>query len=132
MKPGKESLKLRAFVTITWDMLNSKAYKQLSYSASKALPYFMGKPKKHMKDPDYYSVEITFSYSEGKRYGFSSATFSKVIQDLVKLGFIDPVEKGGLRGSCKSTSKFRISDRWKKFDKGEFKNIDWKQFSTDI
>src|SRR5208283_3666439 len=120
------------FVAITWDMLNSKAYEEVTYSAAKALPYFLGKCKRHFYDPQRYRLEFSFSYSEGKRYGFSPSTFSKVIQELVRKGFIDPVDKGGLRSDGKSYNLFRLSQRWQKYGKNDFEHIDWKCFEPRL
>ena len=116
------------FVALTWQMLNSKAYIELPPSACKALPYFLGKVKLHIQDPQRYLTEFSFSYREGNRYGFSSATFSKVIQALVRFGFIDPVDKGGLRGNCKSCNRFKLSRRWENYKTINFAPQEWKNF----
>ena len=93
----KKRNKVTSFSALPWEMLNSPAYIQLPHSAAKALPYFIGKVKTRLDDPERYRTEFSFSYREGKRYGFASATFSKVIQALVAYGLIDPIDKGGLR-----------------------------------
>jgi hypothetical protein len=97
---------------MTWDLLNSKAYKDLPSSAAKLLPYALGKPKVHMKNPACYQTEFEFTYSEGKRHGFASTTFSRCLDELVKKGFIKPVHKGGLRGDGFSSSKYLLSLAW--------------------
>jgi hypothetical protein len=126
---GKRSLnKLPPFVPITWDVLNSRAYKELPYAAAKALPYFLGKIKISFNDPLRFTTEFPLSYPEAKTYGFAPATFSKVIQKLVYFGFIDPVDKGGLRGCGKSYNLFRLSKRWKFYGEQEFKSINWQCF----
>ena len=119
---------LPPFVPLLWEMLNSNVYKILKYASAKALPYFMGKVKEAYRDPQRYLVEFSFSYSEAARYGFASSTFSKIIQELVGKGFIDPVDKGGLRSDGKSYNLFRLSERWKKYGTEEFKDINWKCF----
>jgi len=116
------------FVAITWDMLNSKAYEEVTYSAAKALPYFLGKCKRHFYDPQRYRLEFSFPYSEGERYGFSPSTFSKVIQELVRRGFIDPVDKGGLKSDGKSCNLFRLSNRWLKYGTKDFESTEWRCF----
>ncbi len=127
-KRGKRSRKLPPFVPMTWEMLNSKAYKELSYSASKALPYFIGKPKKRIIDPEHYQIDFAFTYREAKKCGFTTATWKKCIIELIEKGFIDPVWKGGLRGDGKSSNKFRMSLRWLDYGTAEFKIKSWGQF----
>lgn len=124
--------KLPPFVPLLWEMLNSKAYKDLNYASAKALPYFLGKYRGAYKDGQKYLFEFSFSYSEAKRYGFASSTFSKVIQELVRKGFIDPVDKGGLRGDGKSYNLFKLSERWERYGTEEFKHKDWKCFLPKI
>jgi hypothetical protein len=111
---------------IHWEMLNSDAYKELSHSAAKALPYFIGKDgKAQQKSGSRTRSEIEFPYGEATRLGFATRTFSRVIQGLTAQGFIDPVAHGGLRGLCKSTNKFRISERWRAYGKPDFKKVSW-------
>jgi len=119
---------LPPFVALTWGLLNNEAYKQLKSSSAKALPYFLGKFKGGYRDPQRYLTEFPFSYSEGRKYGFAPATFSTVIQELVRKGFIDPVDKGGLRSDGKSYNLFKLSERWEKYGTAEFKALDWKCF----
>lgn len=122
----------RGFVMLFWELLNSKAYKELTPSAAKALPYFLGKVQLPPKDPNRFVEEIEFSYREGHRMGFANATFSKIIQDLIRFGFIDPVKKGGLRGDRRTSSRFRLSRRWADFGAEKFKSADWKSFHQDL
>jgi hypothetical protein len=125
---SKRGDRLPPFVPLPWQMLNSKAFIELPPSASKALPYFFGKVKLSFRDPQRYFAEFSFSYTEGKRYGFALATFSKVIQALVRFGFIDPVDKGGLRGECKSFNRFKLSKRWETYGTENFLPSEWKTF----
>jgi hypothetical protein len=89
------------FVAVFWIMLNGKAYKKLPASASKMLPYFLGKVHDkdffHPDSPGRYDFTFPFTYSEAKRLGFGRSTFYKVLRDLTRFGFIDVVKKGGLR-----------------------------------
>lgn len=126
--PRGKSNRLPPFVALTWEMLNSKAYKVLPPSAAKVLPYFLGKPKYNYNDPQRYREEFPFSYSEAKKYGFAIATHHKSISQLVEKGFIDPVDKGGLRGLGRSYSLFTLSWRWKDYDKLGFEKIAWRCF----
>jgi len=127
-KRGKENNKLPPFVALTWEMLNSIAYKDLPPSAAKVLPYFLGKPKFNYNDPERYREEFPLSYSEAKRYGFAIATHHRSIRELIEKGFIDPVDKGGLRGLGKSCSLFTLSWRWKEYGRPGFEKIEWRCF----
>lgn len=111
-----------------WALLNHAAYTKLKPSAAKALPLFLGKPKKSYVDPEFYDTTFSFSYKEGKKHGFALSTFANCIRNLMSLGFIDPVDKGGLRGDSKSSNKFRLSRRWEKYGTPEFKDEDWDTF----
>ena len=120
--------KLPPFVPLIWKMLNSAAYHELPSSAAKALPYFLGKVKRTPTDLQYYADQFSFSYSEGNKLGFAFATFSKIIQNLVSFGFVDPEDKGGLRGECKSYNLFKLSGRWEAYGTDQFEAVDWKCF----
>jgi hypothetical protein len=113
------------FVMLPWDALNNAAYISLKHAAAHALPYFLGKAKFQFKDPQRYIAEFNFSYKEGKRYGFANATFYSIIQELVRKGFIDPVDKGGMKSDGKSYNWFRLSKRWEKYGKEDFVLIEW-------
>lgn len=113
-KRKKQSIK-GGFVVLTWDLLNSTAYKDLTPSAAKLLPYAMGKPKVHMNDPACYYTEFEFTYSEAKRLGFSNTTFRRCLDELVGKGFIKQAHKGGLRGDGFSSSKYLLSIAWQTY-----------------
>ena len=97
-KKDKQKLALPPFVPMTWAILNSKAYKDLSFAARAMLPYFIGKPNINIRSDLYLKTEFSISYREALTYGCSTRTFNRVIADLMRKGFIDPVDKGGLRG----------------------------------
>jgi len=107
--------KLPPFVALTWELLNSKAYKELPPTAAKMLPYFLGKVKIPLGNSQYYTLTFSFSYSEGVSLGAAKKTFYNVLCALVAYGFIEPIEKGGLRGCGLTSSTFKLSDRWKKY-----------------
>lgn len=107
--------KLPPFVALTMDMLNSTAYKDLTFAAGKLLPYFLCKVKKGFNDPERYSTVFTFSFPEAKRYGFATATFFRAYNELAEKGFIEIAEKGGLRGTGKSCNKYLLSKAWNNY-----------------
>ena len=108
---------LTPFVPLTWDLLNSPAYKKLTPSSAKALPYFLGKVKLHHANRHKYSLTFNFSYDEAESLGFSNATFSRIRKELEEIGFIERIEKGGLDGKKKICSTYRLSQRWETYRK---------------
>ncbi len=134
----KKGEDLPPFVPMTWQLLNSGAYKALSYASRAMLPYFIGSPeypdgkKIHMRSDLYLKTEFTFSYKEAVKYGCTTRTFARVIEDLMLKGFIDPVDKGGLRGSGLSRNVFRLSERWKRYGAEGFVEVSWSAFMPNI
>ena len=61
-----------------------------------------------------------------------AATFSKINQELVAKGFIDPCDKGGLRSDGKSYNLFKLSEQWKDYGKSDFKCLNLKCFSLKL
>ncbi len=120
--------RLPNFVPLFWDILNHKAYINLSPSAAKLLPYFLGKVKINPKNSEYYKTTFSFTYSEAENYGCSRRTFYNVVTALVQYGFLDPVKRGGLRGMNMTSSIFRLSDRWKQYGNASFVEVKWNTF----
>jgi hypothetical protein len=46
----------------------------------------------------------------------------------MRYGFIDPVKKGGLRGTGLTSSSFKLSRRWESYGTSAFKEIRWESF----
>ncbi|HOE17153.1 MAG TPA: hypothetical protein PLX02_05545 [Syntrophorhabdaceae bacterium] len=132
MKKIIKKNKLPPFVALPWIILNSQAYKDLPFSAAKALPYFLGNEetrKVAYNDPSRYDIPFAFKYSDAERFGFARRTFHQIISDLMKFGFIDPVTKGGKKGCGFTKSKFKLSLRWKQHGTPEFIEIrKWEHF----
>jgi hypothetical protein len=128
---GKKRLgdRLPPFVPLTWEMLNSKAYKDLPSSAGKELPYYLGKVKTAHNDPQKYLIEFSFSYREANRYGFATTTHHRTICELIRKGFLDPCDKGGLRSDGRSYNLFRLSRRWERYGSKDFEEIEWQAFT---
>ena len=131
-KRGKDRNRLPPFVALPWTLLNHAAWRELPPSAGKALPFFLGKIKTGYYDPARYTTEFSFSYSEGKRYGFALATFGRIIEELIRAGFLDPVDRGGLRSDGKSYNLFRLSQRWGKYGTADFQHIEWREFKPRV
>ena len=84
MSKRKPTNKLPPFVALTWDMLNHRAYINLSPSAAKILPYFLGKIQRiPFKDPARYSTAFAFRCSEAETLGFNRRTFWRALDELI-------------------------------------------------
>jgi len=131
-KPGKK-IRVRPYVMVTYDVMDSKAYRELPASASKMLPYFMRKVKVAFWEKEYYQEEFSFPYAEAESKGCPRRTFAGVIKTLMKHGFIDPVKKGGLRSFVGlGTSMFKLSERWKAYgDITTLQEVRWESFGKD-
>lgn len=130
MTRSRQKQRLPPFVAMTWKLLNSAAYIALPASAAKALPYFLGKVKLGMNDPQRHKTEFQFSYGEAARLGFARATHSRSITELMEKGFIEPIDKGGLRGCGRSCSVFTLSIRWEFYGTSAFVQIEpWSKFA---
>jgi hypothetical protein len=108
------------FVAITFEMINSKAYKELRGSAIKALILCMKKVKE-MHCTERFKTNFSLTYPEARKQGFCDATFWRAMRLLQHVGFIDCVMKGGLRCDRKTPSTYRLSLRWKVYGTPEFK-----------
>ena len=115
--------RLPPFSAILFDELLSAAYKELSGSAAKALPYFKRIDGILIKKSgDDYNGIFDFTYSEAEKYGFARRTFSRIITELNAKGFIDIIKQGGKRGCGMSNSKYKLSERWRDYGKKVFMN----------
>jgi hypothetical protein len=110
---SKKKSALPPFVALSWELLNSKSFKELNFASGKLLPYMLGKPKLRFDDPNYYESVFNFSYGEAEKLGFARETFSRSIKDLQAKGFLTKVSSGGLRGDSKTYSKYQLSKEWK-------------------
>lgn len=128
----KQKNRLPPFVPLIWELLNSQAYKDLTPSAGKVLPYFLGKVKATPNAPERHATNFHFPYTEAQKYGFAIGTHHRNISQLMRMGFIDPVSKGGKRSFGMSSSIFKLSTRWRKYGTAGFETIDWGKILPDF
>lgn len=129
---ARKGNRLPPFVALTWDLLNSQAYKDLPASAGKALPYFLGKVKVPFNASERYTIDFSFSYTEARKYGFANGTHYRNISQLIEKGFVDPVYKGGKRSFGMSSSLFKLSSRWKDYGSPNFKKASWQEIMPEF
>lgn len=122
------------FMSIEKRLVESKAYLSLSgFSAQLYMlfklrcvvePVESGKPGKH--EPEWVITnngDIVFTYKTAKaRYGVTSSRFVRAIDDLILKGFLDINETG--MGVHKQTTKYTISERWRKYGTNEFERAE--------
>lgn len=107
------------FVPITYEMINSKAYRELSGARLKTLILCLRKVKTH-NPIDRFKLQFTFTYPEARKQGLWDTSFSRGLKLLQQVGFIDFVMPGGKVGFHKEASFYRLSQRWKKYGTSEF------------
>jgi hypothetical protein len=118
------------FVPITYEMISSSAFKELMGSALKALILCMRKVKTH-HPIDRFSYQFELTYPEAKKQGICHTSFCRGMKQLQQVGFIDCVVRGGMRFQGKSSSLYRLSQRWKKYGTPEFQET-WHGYCEEI
>jgi len=109
----KQRIKLCPFVPIYLAELDSPAYQALSGNSAKLYTYLKRACSRAACNKPANEVTIFgFTYSEAERYGFARHTFIRMIRELIDAGFLELVEKGGLRGAGGVCSKYRLSKVW--------------------
>jgi DNA-binding PadR family transcriptional regulator len=116
-------------------MLDSKPYAMLTTGAEvKSLTWFWqdAKYEKKKRKPGTDSPigridkitnngEISFTFQQAEWRGVKPRTFYRVVRKLHRLGFIDIATQG--RGKKNEFTKYALSDRWKRYDTPEWKEI---------
>ena len=102
------------FVPITYEMMDSKAFEELNATALKTLILSFRKVKTN-NPIDRYQTQFTFTYPEAAKHGLGHSSFSRALKELIAIGFIDCVSKGGMRFEGNSSSQYRLSKRWEKY-----------------
>lgn len=123
---GKYAIKRK--IIIDPDMYYSDAFMSLSKTAMIVLFRFLQKRtwNPNMKGPTHYNHYkndgLTFPYSEAMALGIDDRQFTRAIDRLCCLGFIEQVYQGGALGSRRDYSRFTYVETWKNYGKeGEFK-----------
>jgi hypothetical protein len=114
------------YVALPWNMLNSKAYRELSPITAKMLPFFLGKVKIQYMEAQYHYIDFTLSYTEAAHRGCSRRSFSRIIAELVDVGFIDPVS-----WRQRTATIFHMSKRWEKYGTAAHEKVSWEQFRME-
>jgi len=110
--------KLGSFVALGRPLLRSLAFTSLCSSAKIAYAYFLYDKKNDHQD----EVVLTFSQAKNFKVCQSQSTFTKIKRELVKHGFLDPLDPGGLN----APAIFKISNRWNRYGNEDFKDLKYK------
>ena len=110
--------KLGSFVALGRPLLRSLAFTSLCSSAKIAYAYFLYDKKNDHQD------QVILTFSQAKKFNVcrSQSTFTKIKKELVKHGFLDPLDGGGLN----APAIFKISNRWNRYDNKDFKELKYK------
>jgi len=113
----------RLFVPLTFEEQDSPAFIELGGNASKVYGYLKRAARTAACKGGTRERDIIFgfSYAEAKGRGFSESTFIRAIKELWGKGFIDVIERGGLRGKGKTLSQYKLAGYWKTYGK-EWRN----------
>ena len=102
------------FVQLHWSLYDSKEWKSLRWYSK--IAYLRIKRKYNPSKGE----QITVSYRE-MLDEMSQPTFSKAVKELLKVGFIEVVKKGGL---YRERSYYIISYRWKTLKASPLPKVD--------
>jgi hypothetical protein len=99
----------------------SDAFRTLSRGVMLLLHDFYGKKRVRRKGHSYQMLnnsELTFSYVEAEKMGYSKSGFMRYRNELIDHGFLVIAETGA--GLYKSANLYALSNEWKKFGRPEF------------
>ncbi len=119
MKKKKSNKIVGGFVPITYEIIDSLSFKELTGAAMHALILCMRKVKTN-NPHDRFSYEFTLTYREAKKSGLHASAFDRGIKRLHELGFVDIVHRGGMRYQGKACTKYRLSQRYQRYGTPEF------------
>lgn len=107
------------FFCVLHQLLDSKAFIELSPSAKACWLYFM-KDKK----TDHHPIRVVLTFNQAVKAGVckSPNTFNKLKRELVAHGLLDQIEVGGLN----KPAAFELSDRWEMYGTDDFKEWTYK------
>ena len=116
------------FIAVETKLLKSEVFRKLSGPAKTVfLDFLMKRKLKRMKAKSGRAAEwiilnngeIEYCYAEAIRRGIPRRTFARVIDELVKTGFID-ISHSGSSGRRGDKSLYAISNRWENFGTEDF------------
>jgi hypothetical protein len=126
MARKNRKFRLNRKVWIEPEMMESEAFRSLSSKAMWVLLRFFQKRtwseirQGGRKITVYENSGLTFTYPEANHFGISDSQFYRSIKALIERGFLDPEHRGGSFGQGRDYSRFRLSERWRKWGTPDF------------
>lgn len=130
-KYNHNKYRLRRDVYVPWEIMQSKAFRELSASAIRVFLRLLQKRswtytgRGSHKKREYTNGNLAFTYAEAKSFGISSTAFHDSIKRLIDVGFIDLEHQGG--AFAKDYSRYAISERWCNYGTENFKCVEKKR-----
>ena len=131
-RPDKKSFRIKNKILIDAEMFYSEPFNALSASALRTLMRCLQKRKWKKervggrKKIVYTNEGFIFPYAEAAFLNIGTTQFWKNMNQLIALGFIDLVYRGGWYQKHereRDYSVYRLSDRWKKYGTPEFERV---------
>ena len=120
----KPKFQLRRDVYIEWELLESKAFQELSATGIRVLLRFLQKRKwaKIKKRRIFENGGLVFTYSESAEMGIRNTAFYESVLRLIEVGFIDLDHQGGCYS--RDFSMYSLSERWRNFGTENFQRVE--------
>ena len=115
---------IRRDVYVGWEILDSKAFRELSATGIRVLLRFLQKRKwtKMRRRIVYENGDIVFTYAEATFMGIKNTAFYEAVKRLIEVGFIDLDHQGGCYG--KDYSRYSFSERWRNYGTENFQKVE--------
>jgi hypothetical protein len=122
---NKNKFTLHRDTLISWEILESEAFKSLSAKGIRVLIRFLQKrtwsKARRTKKLIFDDRRLSFTYAEAAIMGISTSQFCTVLKKLIAIGFIDIEHQGGIHKN--DFSLFAISERWRSFGTNDFVEV---------
>ena len=123
-----DKFRLRRNIYLSWKVMDSESFKQLTPSATRVLLRFLQKRTWHTegkgarKKTIFESTGLAFTYQEALWMDIKNTAFCDAIKRLVEVGFIDIEHQGGAYG--KDYSRYCLSKRWRNYGTEKFQEVE--------
>ena len=120
----KPKFQLRRDVYVEWELLESKAFQELSATGVRVLLRFLQKRKwtKMRRRIIYENGDLVFTYAEATYMRIKNTTFYESVKRLIEVGFIDLDHQGGCYGQ--DYSRYSFSERWRNYGSENFQKVE--------
>lgn len=125
-------------IFLEYDLINSLSWGELTRSEIDVFMVFYLKRKflsqKNAKKAhvDWHTItnngQIVFPYAEAEKYGINKTTFTRALDKLIRVGFIDIAKQSQDR----IPTLYSISERWRKFGTAVYKNVERLKYNNGV